>query len=75
MTRSIVSGQGTITSGQPAWNGSIVTSMTQATTSMLTTLAIASGHDIKGITGTQTATFAGQTVHANDAAGDVHLCR
>src|SRR6185437_3181415 len=54
ITGLIASGRGTVTAGQPAWNGSgIVTSMTSATASILTTLAVASAQDVKGITGTQ----------------------
>ena len=49
-----------------AWNGAgIVTSMPDAA-SGLTTLAVATAGDVKGITGTQTATFGGQTVAATD---------
>ena len=80
ITGLVKSGQGTITAGQPAWNGSgIVTSEAAATTSTLTTLAVAAASDAKGISGTQTALFGGQTVHATDAlvmytyAGDANL--
>jgi autotransporter-associated beta strand protein len=60
----IVSGQGTVTGGQPAWDGAsgIVTSETQAKTTTLTTLAVASAADVKGISGVQTAMWGGQTV-------------
>ena len=53
--------------------------MTNATSSILTTLAVASAADVKGISGAQTSTFAGQTVSATDAlvaytyTGDANL--
>ncbi len=76
----VVSGQGTITSGQPAWNGKgIITSEAAASSSTLTTLAVASAGDVKNISGTTTATWGGQTVHATDTlvmytyGGDANL--
>jgi len=79
VTGQVKSGQGTITGGQPAWNGSgIVTSMTDATASTLTTLAVASVQQVTGIT-SGTTLFAGQTVSFSDSvvkytwAGDANL--
>ncbi len=64
-----------------SWNGmGILTSQTAAKSpNFLTTVAVASAADAKGISGTQTALFGGQTVHATDTlvmytyAGDANL--
>ncbi len=77
----VVAGMGTISPmGQPSWNGSgIMTSQTTASTSMLTTLAVAAASDVKNISGAQTALFGGLTVTPTDTlvmytyGGDANL--
>lgn len=64
-----------------AWDGStgIVTSMTAATSSPYTTLAISTASDAKGIAATATTTWSGQTVSGSDVlvmytyGGDANL--
>ncbi len=80
VTGMVVAGMGTITSGIPAWNGNgIVTSQPAASTSILTTLAVAAASDVKNISGAQTALFGGMTVTPTDTlvmytyGGDANL--
>ena len=73
----VISGRGTVTAGQPAWNGKgIITSETQASTTNLTTLAVASAGDVKNISGpTATAMWGGQNCSRVRHARHVHLWR
>jgi hypothetical protein len=73
---------GLIASGRNGggWAGNgIVTSQTQAVTSNLTTIGVATASQVKGIAATATATFAGQTVTGSDTlamytyGGDANL--
>jgi fibronectin-binding autotransporter adhesin len=73
---------GLIASGRNGggWAGNgIVTSQTQATTSNITTLGIATAAQVKGIAATDTAVWAGQTVTGSDSlvmytyGGDANL--
>jgi autotransporter-associated beta strand protein len=54
--------------GTGTWNGStgIITSQSQATTSNLTTIGVATAAQVKGIANTATAVFAGQVVTGTD---------
>jgi hypothetical protein len=73
--------QGLIAQGYDftSWTGPGITSSTAGTTSGLATLGIAPASAVFGISGTQTDTWSGQTVGANDAliaytyAGDGNL--
>jgi hypothetical protein len=61
--------QGLIQAGRAdgSWSGDgIVTSMTDATTSVLTSVVVGNGAEIRGLSGTGTDTWGGQTVGAND---------
>ena len=52
--------------GDGTWNGNgITTSMTDATTGVLTTLAVASGAEIRGLGPTDTDLWAGQTINGD----------
>ena len=61
------------------WTGPGITSINAGASGGLTTLGIASGNQVFGITGTQTEMWSGQTVGANDTliaytyAGDANL--
>jgi autotransporter-associated beta strand protein len=63
----VKNGQGTISGGQPTWNGNgIITTESDAAALGLTTIGVASAATAKGISGAQTATFGGQTVTPTD---------
>jgi hypothetical protein len=72
---------GAIQSGRNGgtWNGNGIVSSQAATNGGLTSLGIAAASDVKNISGTETATWSGETVSAGDAlvmytyAGDATL--
>ena len=53
--------------GDGTWNGTtgITTSQTEATTGILTSLAVGTGAELRGLAPTQTELFAGQTINGN----------